>query len=126
ETLESHPHVHGVIAGGGLAAANSQWMACGPGFFLPVKVLSRLFRDKFIAYLCKARDRNQLAFAGQLSHLAEAEEFDRWARALRSMEWGVYAKPPFGGPRQVLKYIASYTHPVPISNRRLPQPNDNR
>ena len=126
QTLQHHPHLHCVIPGGGLSADNSQWMACRPGFFLPVKVLSRLFRGKFIAYLCKARDRNQLAFAGQLSHLAEAEEFDRWARALRSMEWVVYAKPPFGGPPQVLKYLARYTHRVAISNGRLLELNDDQ
>lgn len=126
QTLQLHPHLHCVIPGGGLSADHSQWIACRPGFFLPVKVLSRLFRGKFIASLCKARDRNQLNFAGQLSHLAEAEEFDRWVRALRSMEWVVYAKPPFGGPPQVLKYLARYTNRVAISNGRLLELNDDQ
>jgi hypothetical protein len=126
QTLQHHPHLHCVIPGGGLSADHSRWIACRPGFFLPVKVLSRLFRGKFIASLCKARDRNKLTFAGQLSHLAEAEEFDRWVRALRSMEWVVYAKPPFGGPPQVLKYLARYTHRVAISNGRLLELNDDQ
>jgi hypothetical protein len=119
QTLQAHPHLHCVIPGGGLSADNSQWIASRPGFFLPVKVLSRLFRGKFIAYLYKARDQSQLTYAGQLSNLAEADGFNCLMGELRHIEWVLYAKPPFGGPEQVLKYLARYTHRVAISNRRL-------
>jgi Putative transposase/Transposase zinc-binding domain len=124
QTMQFHPHLHCVIPGGGLSADNSQWIACRPGFFLPVKVLSRLFRGKFIAYLSKAREDNQLTYARQLSHLAEVDEFNSWLRQLWEVEWVVYAKPPFGGPQQVLKYLARYTHRVAISNGRLLELND--
>jgi len=119
QTLQHHPHLHCVVPGGGLSADNSRWIACRPGFFLPVKVLSRLFRGKFIAYLREAREQHQLTYAGELSSLAEAGEFNCWLGELRQLEWVVYAKPPFGGPQQVLKYLARYTHRVAISNRRL-------
>jgi len=105
-----------VVPGGGLSADHTQWVACRKGFFLPVKVLSRLFRGKFISYLSKAREDNQLTYAGQLSHLAEANEFNSWLRELWQVEWVVYAKPLFGGSPQVLKYLARYTHRVAISN----------
>jgi hypothetical protein len=108
-----------VIPGGGLSSDNSQWIACRPGFFLPVKVLSRLFRGKFIAHLCKARDQGQLTYTGQLSNLTKVEGFHGLLCELRQVEWVVYAKAPFGGPEQVLKYLARYTHRVAISNRRL-------
>jgi len=125
QTLQHHLHLHCVIPGGGLSADHSQWIACRPGFFLPVKVLSRLFRGKFIAYLCEARDQGKLTYAGQLSYLAEAECFNCLLRELRRIEWVVYAKPPFGGPEQVLKYLARYTHRVAISNGRLLELTDN-
>jgi len=124
QTLQAHPHLHCVVPGGGLSADNTRWIACRPGFFLPVKVLSRLFRGKFIAYLSKAREDNQLTYAGQLSRLAEVDEFNSWLRQLWEVEWVVYAKPPFGGPQQVLKYLARYTHRVAISNGRLLELND--
>jgi hypothetical protein len=126
QTVQHHPHLHCVVPGGGLSANNSPWVACRPDFFLPVKVLSRLFRGKFIAYLREARDQNQLTYAGQWSYLAEAEEFNRWLGELRQLEWVVYAKPPFGGPQQVLKYLARYTHRVAISNGRLLELNGNQ
>ena len=119
QTLRHHPHLHCVVPGGGLSADNTRWIACRPGFFLPVKVLSRLFRGKFIAHLREAREDGQLHYLGKLSHLAEAEEFNCWLRELSRIEWVVYAKPPFGGPQQVLKYLARYTHRVAISNGRL-------
>lgn len=119
QTLQHHPHLHCVIPGGGLSADNSRWIACRTGFFLPVKVLGRLFRGKFIAYLCEARDQGKLTYAGQLSYLAEAEGFNHLLRELRQVEWVVYANPPFGGPERVLKYLARYTHRVAISNGRL-------
>src|SRR5262245_42882649 len=114
-----------VVPGGGLSADHTQWVACRKGFFLPVKVLSRLFRGKFIAYLSKAREDNQLTYAGQLSRLAEVDEFNSWLRELWQVEWVVYAKRPFGGPEQVLKYLARYTHRVAISNGRLLELTDN-
>jgi len=126
QTLQHHPHLHCVVPGGGLSADHTQWIACRKGFFLPVKVLSRLFRGKFIAYLSKAREDNQLTYAGLLSHLAEVNEFNSWLRELWQVEWVVYAKPPFGGPPQVLKYLARYTHRVAISNGRLLELNDGR
>src|SRR5262249_8711916 len=125
QALQAHPHLHCVIPGGGLSADNSQWIVCRPGFFLPVKVLSRLFRGKFVAYLCEARDQGQLTYAGQLSNLAEVEGFNCLLCELRQVEWVVYAKPPFGGPEQVLKYLARYTHRVAISNGRLLELSDN-
>jgi hypothetical protein len=121
-----HPHLHCVIPGGGLSVDNSRWIACRPGFFLPVKVLGRLFRGKFIAYLGEARDQGLLTYAGQLSQLAEAEVFNCLLRELRQIEWVVYAKPPFGGPEQVLRYLARYTHRVAISNGRLLELTDNK
>ena len=126
QTLRHHPHLHCVVPGGGLSADHTQWIACRKGFFLPVKVLSRLFRGKFIAYLSKARQDNQLTYAGQLSRLAEVDEFNSWLRELWQVEWVVYAKRPFGGPPQVLKYLARYTHRVAISNGRLLELNDGR
>ena len=119
QTMQFHPHLHCVIPGGGLSADNSRWIACRPGFFLPVKVLSRLFRGKFIAFLREARKQDRLIYAGELAILANEKEFDRWLGALRGLAWVVYAKPPFGGPEQVLKYLARYTHRVAISNHRL-------
>jgi Putative transposase/Transposase zinc-binding domain len=126
EALQAHPHLHCVVPGGGLSADNSQWIACRPGFFLPVKVLSRLFRGKFIAFLREARKQDRLTYTGQWSALADLEEFNRWLRELSRSEWVVYAKPPFGGPEQVLKYLARYTHRVAISNSRLLELNDDK
>jgi hypothetical protein len=119
QTLQHHPHLHCVVPGGGLSADHSKWMACRQGFFLPVKVLSRLFRRKFVSYLREASDDGKLVCAGELSHLAHKSRFDSLLDELGRMEWVVYAKPPFGGPQQVLKYLARYTHRVAISNHRL-------
>jgi hypothetical protein len=126
QTLQHHPHIHCVVPGGGLSADHSQWIACRPGFFLPVKVLSRLFRGKFVAFLREARKQDRLTYAGQSSALAEAKEFSRWLGELSRIEWVVYAKPPFGGPQQVLKYLARYTHRVAISNGRLIELQDDK
>jgi hypothetical protein len=119
QNLQHHPHVHCVVPGGGLSPDASRWVACRPGFFLPVRVLSRVFRGKFLALLRTAFDRGRLAFHGELSPLADAGEFQRRLAASARTEWVVYAKPPFGGPEQVLKYLARYTHRVAISNSRL-------
>jgi len=125
QTMQFHPHLHCVLPGGGLSADNSRWIACRPGFFLPVKVLSRLFRGKFIAFLREARKQDRLIYAGELALLANEQEFNSWLGELRGLEWVIYAKPPFGGPEQVLKYLARYTHRVAISNHRLLELKDN-
>lgn len=119
QNLQHHPHLHCVVPGGGLSLDGSRWVACRPGFFLPVRILSRVFRGKFLALLGEAFDHGRLSFHGKLSALADAGEFQRRLTASARTEWVVYAKPPFGGPEQVLKYLARYTHRVAISNRRL-------
>jgi hypothetical protein len=119
QNLEHHPHVHCVVPGGGLSPDGSQWVACEPGFFLPVRVLSRVFRGKFLALLGNAFDQGKLSFHGKLRVLAAPSEFQRRLTASAQTDWVVYAKRPFGGPEQVLKYLAQYTHRVAISNRRL-------
>jgi hypothetical protein len=119
QNLQHHPHVHCVVPGGGLAPDGSRWIACRPGFFLPVRVLSRVFRGKFLALLRSAFDRGKLSFLGRLAPLADPGTFRRRLAAAARTEWVVHAKPPFGGPEQVLKYLARYTHRAAISNRRL-------
>lgn len=119
QTLQHHPHVHCVIPGGGLSPDRSRWISCRKGFFLPVKVLSRLFRGKFVAYLKAANEQGLLIFQGQSKHLAEGDHFASLLKKVSKLEWVVYAKPPFGGPLLVLKYLARYTHRVAISNQRL-------
>jgi Putative transposase/Transposase zinc-binding domain len=119
QNLQLHPHVHCVVPGGGLSPDGSRWVSCRPGFFLPVRVLSRVFRGKFLAGLKAAFDRGTLSFHGKIAVLADPGEFQRRLDASAKTEWVVYAKPPFGGPEQVLKYLARYTHRVAISNHRL-------
>ena len=119
QNLQYHPHVHCVVPGGGLSPDGTRWIACRPAFFLPVRVLSRLFRGKFLALLRGAFDEGKLFFHGKLAALANADAFRQSLAATARSEWVVYAKPPFGGPRQVLKYLARYTHRVAISNHRL-------
>ena len=119
QNLQHHPHVHCVVPGGGLSPDGSRWVPCRPGFFLPVRVLGRLFRGKFLALLKAAFDGGRLSFHGKLAGLAGPAEFRRALADTAKTEWVVYAKPPFGGPEQVLKYLARYTHRVAISNRRL-------
>jgi hypothetical protein len=126
QNLHLHPHVHCVVPGGGLTLAGDRWVGCRPGFFLPVKVLSRLFRGKFLAHLEEAFRHGQLAFHGQQAHLAALDAFLRLTGGLRRREWVVYAKPPLGGPEQVLKYLARYTHRVAIANHRLLKVEDGR
>ena len=117
QTLEHHPHVHCLIAGGGLAPDGSRWIACRPGFFLPVRVLGRLFRGKFLHHLNKAYEK--LVFHGRLAPLRRPAAFRSYLKSLHRRDWVVYSKPPFGGPAQVLRYLARYTHRVAISNHRL-------
>jgi hypothetical protein len=117
--LTHHPHVHGIVPGGGLSPDGEHWVACRPGFFLPVRVLSRLFRRRFLEELAKAHYAGQLHFFGENAALADAARFAQWLAALREPEWVVYAKRPFAGPAAVLAYLSRYTHRVAISNRRL-------
>jgi hypothetical protein len=126
QNLEHHPHVHGVIPGGGLSLDGQRWVATRANFFLPVKVLSRVFRGKFLAELRVLWQHGELKLSGQLAPLASPAQWRRFLRALASREWVVYAKPPFGGPEQVLKYLARYTHRVAISNERLLRHQDGR
>jgi hypothetical protein len=118
-TLVHHPHVHCIVPGGGFSDDGSQWLACRPGFFLPVKVLSRLFRRLFLEKLRRAHRSGKLNFFGQLRGLADSKSFDRWCHPLRKLDWYLYTKPPFAGPKQVLEYLSRYTHRVAISNSRL-------
>ena len=117
--LTHHPHVHGIVPGGGLVRDGSGWIPCRRGFFLPVRVLSRLFRRRFLEELQKARSEGRLRLQGELATLADGAAFARWAAPLRKAEWVVYAKRPFAGPQAVLAYLSRYTHRVAISNSRL-------
>ena len=117
--LTYHPHVHVVVPGGGLSSDGSRWIACRPGFFLPVRVLSRLFRRLFLDRLAKAYRLGKLAFHGDLAHLADPAAFAAHLAPLQRSEWVVYAKRPFAGPEAVLAYLSRYTHRVAISNSRL-------
>jgi hypothetical protein len=119
QTLQHHPHLHCVVPGGGLSADGQRWISCRPGFFLPVRILSRVFRGKFLSKLRQAFDQGRLSFHGELSSLADPGTFQKRLSASARTDWMVYAKPPFGGPEAVLKYLARYTHRVAISNRRL-------
>jgi hypothetical protein len=126
QDLHYHPHLHVVATGGGLAcapdgavAAPPRWRACRPGFFLPVRVLSRVFRGKYLDELRQAYAAGTLTFHGNLAGRAEPAAFAAWVRDQYRSDWVVYAKAPFGGPEQVLKYLARYTHRVALSNRRL-------
>ena len=117
--LTHHPHVHGIVPGGGLAPDGSRWVACRPGFFLSVRVLSRLFRRRFLEELQRLHDSDALRFFGEHAALADAAAFSAWLAPLRQCEWVVYAKRPFAGPQAVLAYLSRYTHRVAISNSRL-------
>jgi hypothetical protein len=119
QNLLHHPHVHCVVPGGGLAPDGDRWVACRKNFFLPVRVLSRVFRGKFLERLRQAYGRGELVFYGSLARYHNSAAFRRLLNEAYRQEWVVYAKPPFGGPEQVLKYLARYTHRVAISNHRL-------
>ena len=117
--LTHHPHVHMIVPGGGISLDGQRWVSCRPGFFLPVRVLSRLFRRLFLQKLVAAHQAGRLSFFGDNIHLAEAQSFAAFLAPLRSAEWVVYAKRPFGGPAAVLAYLSRYTHRVAIANSRL-------
>src|SRR4030081_698199 len=117
--LTHHPHVHMIVPGGGISLDGTKWLSCRPGFFLPVRVLSRLFRRLFLDKLVAAHQAGQLQFFGTLASLIDAQAFAAYLAPLRNAEWVVYSKRPFGGPKEVLRYLARYTHRVAISNSRL-------
>ena len=117
--LTHHPHVHAVVPGGGLAPDGKTWVSCRPGFFLPVRVLSRLMRRRFLEELQRLHDGGKLNFFGVHAGLADPQAFKAWLAPLRKIEWVVYAKKPFAGPAAVLAYLSRYTHRVAISNSRL-------
>jgi len=117
--LTHHPHVHGIVPGGGLSPDGKAWVGCRPGFFLPVRVLSRLFRRRFLEELQRLYDGGKLRFFGEHAALADARAFKDWLAPMRRCEWVVYAKRPFAGPQAVLAYLSRYTHRVAISNSRL-------
>src|SRR5215831_1567801 len=119
QNLMFHPHLHCVVPGGGISPDGKRWIPCRPDFFLPVRVLSRLFRRLFLEWLEKAFDDGQLKFFSSLQQLQDHRAFLRYLTPLRNKEWVVYAKRPFAGPQQVLDYVGRYTHRVAISNNRI-------
>jgi hypothetical protein len=123
--LTHHPHVHCIVPGGGISLDGERWVACRPNFFLPVRVLSRLFRRLFLEKLLAAHQAGHLRFFNDLAHLADRDAFAVYLAPLRKVEWVVYAKPPFGGPEAVLAYLSRYTHRVAIANSRLVAFDDN-
>jgi predicted Zn-ribbon and HTH transcriptional regulator len=123
--LTHHPHVHCIVPGGGLSSDGERWISCRPGFFLPVRVLSRLFRRLFLEKLTVAHDAGRLHFFGDHAPLAERHAFAAYLAPLRKIEWVVYAKRPFAGPQAVLAYLSRYTHRVAIANSRLIAFGDN-
>ena len=123
--LTHHPHLHCIVPGGGLSLDGERWVACRPGFFLPVRVLSRLFRRLFLEQLAAAHEAGRLHFFGAHAPLAERHAFAAYLVPLRKVEWVVYAKRPFAGPQAVLAYLSRYTHRVAIANSRLIAFDDN-
>jgi hypothetical protein len=119
QTLQPHPHIHCVVPGGGLSPDQQRWIPSQQGFFLPLRVLSRVFRGKFVAGLKQLFRKNQLQFFGACQQLSNSKAFNAFVRTLFREDWVVYSKPPFGGPEHVLHYLARYTHRVAISNHRL-------
>src|ERR1700722_10486678 len=119
QKLQLHPHVHCVVPAGGLSRDHARWIRSHPRFFLPIAVLRRVFRGKFVASLKSSFERRQLHLAGELAPLTHPKFFAAWLRPLFRKDWIVYSKPPFGGPEYVLQYLGRYTHRVAISNHRL-------
>jgi len=117
--MTHHPHVHMIVPGGGISLDGTRWVHCKPGFLLPVRVLSRLFRRLFLTALADAHAAGRLAFFGEIEDLRHREAFAAYLAPLKRKNWFVYAKPPFSGPEAVLAYLARYTHRVAISNGRL-------
>lgn len=126
QNLMAHPHLHCVVPGGGLSVDGSRWVRCRRGFFLPVRVLSRMFRGKFLAYLKEAFEQGKLQFHGKLTRLTDPAAFANFLKNGRKTDWVVYSKAPFGGPAQVLEYLGRYTHRIAISNNRLVKLEDGK
>ncbi|HYS23735.1 MAG TPA: IS91 family transposase, partial [Candidatus Eisenbacteria bacterium] len=127
QNLHLHPHLHCVVPGGGLSPDGASWIGCRkPSFLLPIEVLGRRFRNVFLSYLRKAFEEGKLRFHGEMAGLAKPAAFETLCRRAKKIKWVVFAKAPFGGPEQVLKYLARYTHRVAISNRRLVSMEDGR
>jgi hypothetical protein len=126
QTLLHHPHVHCVVPAGGLSADGTRWVHARRSFFLPVKILSRMFRGKVVAGLIEAFRAGTLRLPTDLQRLTDESAFRAWLRTLYRHDWIVYAKPPFGGPTHVLHYLARYTHRVAISNHRLVDVSDDQ
>jgi hypothetical protein len=126
QNLDHHPHVHCIVPGGGIALDRTRWVRCRPGFFLPVRVLSRLFRRLVLQGLEALHAAGELQFFGELAGLKAAGAFRAYLAPLRKTEWVVYAKPPFAGPAHVLAYLARYAHRVAIGNSRLVGLDDNQ
>jgi hypothetical protein len=122
--LTHHPHVHGIVPGGGVSLDGQRWVSCKPGFFLSVRVLSRLFRRRFLEALEQVHAQGKLRFFGERVGLADQKAFAQWLAPLRACEWVVYAKRPFAGPQAVLAYLSRYTHRVAIANSRLVSLNE--
>ena len=119
QTLIFHPHLHCVVPGGGISLDGTRWISCRPHFFLPVRVLSCLFRRLFLQYLQEAFDSGELRLFPSLATLQDPQAFNRHLDLVRDLKWVVYAKPPFAGPQQVVDYVGRYTHRVAISNHRI-------
>jgi len=126
QNLHHHPHIHCLVPGGGISPGGDEWVSCPERFLLPLRVLSRFFRKRFIRHLATAYENGNLSLHGNLRSLTDPENWQYLLTALKASDWVVYAKPPFGGPGQVLKYLARYTHRVAISNRRLLALTDGR
>ena len=119
QNLMDHPHLHCIVTGGGLSADGGRWVSCRKGFFIPVRVLSALFRGKFLGLLKKCFRSDVLAFPGSIRHLKQPGDFETFRRQLYQKRWVVYCKPPFDGPKGVLRYLGRYTHRIAISNHRV-------
>jgi hypothetical protein len=126
QALSHHPHLHCVVPGGGISPDGTRWVSCRPNFFLPVSVLARLFRRLFLEHLQQAFDAGDLKFFSSLYPLRMRDAFLRYLAPIRKKDWVVYAKKPFAGPEEVLKYVARYTHRIAITNNRLLDTNDGR
>ncbi len=126
QALSHHPHLHCVVPGGGISPDGTRWVSCRPNFFLPVSVLARLFRRLFLEHLQQAFDAGDLKFFSSLDPLRMRDAFLRYLAPIRKKDWVVYAKKPFAGPEEVLKYVARYTHRIAITNNRLLDTNDGK
>jgi len=123
--MTHHPHLHCIVPGGGISKEGKRWVSCRKGFFLPVRVLSRLFRRLFLEQLHEAHRNGELSFYGKHTDLEERKTFDRYLVPVQQIDWVVYAKKPFDGPEHVLRYLSRYTHRIAIANSRLLRADEN-